>query len=668
MQDAGNLKSLERLEVIRKLNGASREWVNDDLYRLMLKKDMYVLAYERLKSKPGNMTPGTDDETLDGFSLGEIDKIIEQMRSESYRCKPVRESFIPKANGKLRRLGIPCPRDKIVQEVVRIILEAVYDSPHGPYFSDCSHGFRRSKSCHSAVREIQKKWSGMTWLIEGDIKSCFDDINHHILVSALKKKIKDERFLSLIWKFLKAGYLDLERARHDSLAGTPQGGIVSPILSNVYLNELDEYIEQIKIELEQGKERRPNLEYRRIEARRYKLAKAGKADTREFKRLGKQMRSLPSLDTHDPNFIRVRYVRYADDWLIGVIGSHKLAEEIKDKVGEFLKDKLALTLSQEKTKITNARTEEAEFLGYRIRKGRGRDTQKVTVSTNGSGRLFKRRSTGMEVVLKAPIDKLIKRLSQKGFCDGRGIPKHKAGWTVLDEDQIVSLYSSINRGIQEYYRPTDNWPELQRVQYILKYSLAKTLALKKKTPITRVMRGRDISVQIRTKKGQVRNIVFYRNTDWTVKRDAFKDSPEVDLVTMNVRLRTRSKLGLPCMVCGGLDKIQMHHVRHIRKMDDKEPRGFTRVMAALNRKQVPVCKACHERIHRGEYDSLSLKELAYDLRKIRITSGIPTATLVEAERDSRKRADATGVNPEQELKELNLESMTKKGASLRPTL
>jgi nicotine oxidoreductase len=174
MQDAGNLKCLERLEVIRKLNGENREWVNDDLYRLMLRKDMYVLAYERLKSKPGNMTPGTDDKTLDGFSEEEIDKIIDKMRSESYQCKPVRESFIPKANGKLRRLGIPCPRDKVVQEVVRIILEAVYDSPHGAYFSDRSHGFRRSKSCHSAVREIQKKWSGMIWFIEGDIKSCFD--------------------------------------------------------------------------------------------------------------------------------------------------------------------------------------------------------------------------------------------------------------------------------------------------------------------------------------------------------------------------------------------------------------------------------------------------------------------------------------------------------------
>jgi len=158
-EDAGGLGSLERLEVIRKLN-AKREWVNDDLYRLMLRKDMYVLAYERLKSKPGNMTPGTDDETLDGFSEEEIDKIIAQMRDESYRCKPVRESFIPKANGKLRKLGIPCPRDKVVQEVVRIILEAIYDSPHGPYFSDHSHGFRRSKSCHSAVREIHKKVVG----------------------------------------------------------------------------------------------------------------------------------------------------------------------------------------------------------------------------------------------------------------------------------------------------------------------------------------------------------------------------------------------------------------------------------------------------------------------------------------------------------------------------
>jgi group II intron reverse transcriptase/maturase len=633
MQDAGNLKSLERLEVIRKLNGANRERVNDDLYRLMLRKDMYVLAYERLKSIPGNMTPGTDDETLDGFSEEEIGKIIAQMKDESYQCRPVRESFIPKANGKLRRLGIPCPRDKIVQEVVRIILEAVYDSPHGPYFSEHSYGFRRGKSVHGALKEVQKKWSGVIWLVEGDIKSCFDDIDHHILVDVLRKKIKDERFIALIWKFLKAGYQDLERARHDSLAGTPQGGIASPILANIYLHELDAFVEQLQAELEKGRQRRPNHEYELISDRRYRLAKAGKADTEEFRRLGTQMRNLPSLDTRDPNFVRIKYVRYADDWLIGVIGSHELAEEIKNRVGAFLKDKLALTLSQDKTRITNARTEEAEFLGYRIRKGRARDSQKVTASTNGSGRQFKRRSTGMEVVLKAPMDRLIKRLASKGFCDGKGVPKHKAGWTVLDEDQIISLYSSMNRGIQQFYRPADNWPELQRVQYILKYSLAKTLALKRKVSITRVMKARNIGVQVTNKNGQVRNVVFFRNTDWTVKRDAFKDSPDIDLVRMNARLRTRSKLGLPCVVCGDPNRVQMHHVRHIRKFEDGAPRGFTRVMAALNRKQVPVCKACHERIHRGEYDGLSLKDLAYDLRKVRFLSDGPAVAPVAKSKD-----------------------------------
>jgi group II intron reverse transcriptase/maturase len=512
-----------------------------------------------------------------------------------------------------------------------VILEAVYDSPHGPYFKDCSYGFRRGKSCHGALEDIQTKWSGVIWLIEGDIQACFDCVDHHMLINALRKKIKDERFISLIWKFLRAGYFDLERARHDSLAGTPQGGIVSPILSNIYLHELDDFVEQLRVELEKGEKRRTNHEYKLISDRRYKLAKAGKANTEEFERLGKQMRTLPSLDTRDPNFVRIKYVRYADDWLIGVIGSYELAKEIKERVGKFLMDKLALTLSPDKTKITNARTEEAEFLGYRIRKGRGRDTQKTKKSKNGSGREFKRRSTGMEMVLKAPMDKLIKRLCTKGFCDGRGTPKHKAGWTRLDEDQIVSLYSSINRGIQQYYRPADNFAELTRVQYILKYSLAKTLALKKKVPITRVMKSRDIGVLITNKKGQTKQVLFYRNTDWTHKRDAFKHSPEVDLVRMQVRLRTRSKLGLPCVVCGNPNKVQMHHVRHIRKMDGGAPKGFTRVMQALNRKQVPVCKACHERIHRGEYDGLSLKDLAYDLRKVRMLADLPISTLVKRE-------------------------------------
>src|SRR5947207_560413 len=355
MSNAGNENGLQRLEVIRKLNGENREWGNSELYRLMYKQDLYILACERIKSHPGNMTPGTDDETLDGFSLAMIDELIQEMRTERYHCKPVRTAYIPKSNGKMRKLGIPCARDKIVQEVVRLILEAIYDSPYGAYFRDCSHGFRRSRSCHSALKEIQGKWSGTTWFLEGDIKACFDDINHEILVSVMRKKIKDERFLNLIWKFLNAGYQDLDESRKDSLAGTPQGGIVSPILANIYLHEFDEYVEQLQKELEKGELRRPNPEYRQLQRRRHYLAKIGKIDTEEYRELGVQMRKLPSLDPKDPNFVRVHYVRYADDWVVGVTGPKRLAEEIREKVRQFLKAKLDLTLSEEKTVITNAR-------------------------------------------------------------------------------------------------------------------------------------------------------------------------------------------------------------------------------------------------------------------------------------------------------------------------
>ncbi len=610
---AGNQKAIKRLEVIRQLNARSG-WVNRSLYRLMFSPDMYILAYERIKSEPGNMTPGTDKETLDGFSMDEINRLVQEMRTEKYQCKPVRRTYIPKSNGKMRKLGIPCTRDKVVQEVVRLILEAIYDSPHGSYFKDTSHGFRREKSCHSALQDIQRRWTGVTWFVEGDIQNCFDDIDHETLVNIIREKIEDERFINLIRKILKAGYQDLDEVRKDSLAGTPQGGIVSPILANIYLHKLDEFVEQMQRELEKGEKRRHNLEYKRLQDRRLYLAKQGKTRSRAYRELGIRMRKLPSMDTKDPNFVRIKYIRYADDWLIGVTGSHHLAEQIKQRVRDFLRTELKLTLSEKKTVITNARTQEAKFLGYRIRLGRTSKEQKQAFTTNGSGKRFKRRSTGSEIVLKAPIDELIARLKTKGFCDEKGKPIHRAPWQLLDEDQIVMLYSSINRGIQQYYRPVDNWARVQRIQYILKYSLAKTLAGKRKSKIAKVINGGEI--KIRTwRKGKEKELAFYQNHDWTSRRDGFTQIAKVDIVQMNLRMRTRSKLGLPCCICDDPDMVQMHHVRHIRKMDEKHEKGFIRVMIALNRKQIPVCVRCHKQIHSGQYDGMSLKDLAYDPRR-----------------------------------------------------
>lgn len=611
---AGSLKAIKRLEVIRQLNARSG-WINQKLYKLMFDPDLYVLAYERIKSEPGNMTQGTDRETLDGFSMDEINQLVQEMQTEKYQCKPVRRTYIPKSNGKLRKLGIPSVRDKIVQEVVRIILEAVYDSPHGSYFKDTSHGFRRERSCHSALRDIQRRWTGVTWFLEGDIQNCFDDIDHEILVEVLKEKIIDERFLNLIRKILKAGYQDLDEVRKDSLAGTPQGGIVSPILANIYLHKLDEFVEKVQAELEKGIKRKHNLEYKRLQDRRLYLAKQGKTKTRAYQELGVRMKKLPSMDTKDPNFIRVKYIRYADDWIIGVTGPRKLAEEIKRKVRSFLRTELKLALSEKKTVITNARTQEAKFLGYKIRLGRTNKEQKQTITTNGTGKVFKRRSTGSEIVLKAPMNELIKKLHTKGFCDKKGNPIHRAPWQQLDEDQIVNLYSSINRGIQQYYRPTDNWAKIQRVQYILKFSLAKTLAGKRKSKITRIINSNgDIKIRT-TRKGKEKEIAFYQNHDWKTKRDGFTNTEKVDIVRMNIRMRTRSKLGQPCCICGDSERVEMHHVRHIRKMSDKRAKGFTRVMSALNRKQIPVCQKCHKLIHAGQYDGISLKDLAYDPRR-----------------------------------------------------
>jgi group II intron reverse transcriptase/maturase len=611
---AGSLKAIKRLEVIRQLNARSG-WINQKLYNLMFSPDLYVLAYERIKSEPGNMTPGTDKETLDGFSMDEIYQIVQEMRTEKYQCKPVRRTYIPKSNGKLRKLGIPSVRDKVVQEVVRMILEAVYDSPHGSYFKDTSHGFRRDRSCHSALRDIQRRWTGVTWFLEGDIQNCFDDIDHEKLVEIVREKTSDERFLNLIKKILKAGYQDLDEMRKDSLAGTPQGGIVSPILANIYLHKLDEYVEQLQGELERSGKRKHNLEYKRLQDRRLYLAKQGKTKTRAYQELGARMRKLPSMDTKDPNFIRVKYVRYADDWVIGITGPHELAEDIKRKVRDFLGTELKLTLSEKKTVITNARTQEAKFLGYVIRLGRTNKEQKQTKTTNGSGKEFKRRSTGSEIVLRAPMEELINRLQKKGFCNKKGNPLHRAPWQQLDEDQIVNLYSSINRGIQQYYRPTDNWASVQRVQYILKYSLAKTLAGKRKSKISRVINGNG-DIKIRTlRKGKEKEIAFFQNHDWKTQRDGFTNTEKVDIVRMNIRMRTRSKLGQPCCICGDSERVEMHHVRHIRKMTDKRAKGFSRVMSALNRKQIPVCQKCHRLIHAGQYDGISLKDLAYDPRR-----------------------------------------------------
>src|SRR4029450_8549980 len=323
----------------------------NQLYRQMFNRDLYLLAYGRIYANQGAMTPGTSAETADGMSEDKIDQIIEAMRHERSRFSPVRRIYIPKKNGKLRPLGLPSWSDKLVGEVVRLLLEAYYE----PTFSDHSHGFRPRRGCHTALRDVERTWTGTTWFIEGDISDCFGTLNHEVMVKVLSEKIHDNRFLRLIKQMLKAGYLE-DWKYHKTLSGSPQGGVVSPILSNIYLHRLDVYVETVLIpQHTRGTRRRPNPEYERIRARIRRARACGKRDL--VRDLHRKLRRLPSGDPQDPGYRRLRYTRYADDHLLGFIGPKAEAEAIKDQLARFLRDDLALELNAGKTLITQARTQ-----------------------------------------------------------------------------------------------------------------------------------------------------------------------------------------------------------------------------------------------------------------------------------------------------------------------
>ena len=332
----------------------------NELYRQLFNPQLYLLAYGRLYSNKGAMTPGPDAETADGMTLGKIERIIDALRHECYRFKPVKRVYIPKKDGKQRPLGLPSWSDKLVGEVVRLLLEAYYE----PQFSDHSHGYRPGRGCHTALRDVTVAWTGTTWFIEGDISQCFERLDHQVMLDILSERIHDNRFLRLLGQMLRAGYLE-DWKWNATLSGAPQGGVVSPILSNIYLDWLDTFVDTVLLpEYTRGVLRKHNPEYSRLKARLADARNRGDHATAHV--LRKQLRRLPSVDPSDPGYRRLRYVRYADDMLLGFTGPKAEAEEIKRRLGQFLCDDLKLELSAAKTLITHGRTTAARFLGYEI--------------------------------------------------------------------------------------------------------------------------------------------------------------------------------------------------------------------------------------------------------------------------------------------------------------
>jgi group II intron reverse transcriptase/maturase len=376
------------------------------LYRQLFNPRLYLVAYERLHSNAGAMTAGVTGETVDGMSLGKIDGIIGAVRAERWRWSPVKRIYIPKRNGKLRALGLPGWSDKLLAEVVRMLLDAYYDVQ----FSDRSHGFRPRRGCHTALSEVVDVWNGTHWFIEGDIAQCFDSLDHQVMLETLGEKIHDGRFLRLVEAMLKAGYLEDWRW-NATLSGAPQGGVASPILSNIYLDRLDSYVEtQLLPEFNRGERRAPNPAYEQVSAAIRSARRRG--DRAAVRELCQRRRALPSKDLHDPGYRRLRYIRYADDVLLGFSGPKAEAVQIKQRLGQFLRDELKLELSESKTLITHARTGRARFLGYDI------VTQQADDKLDRRGR----RTVNAGIGLRVPRDAITRRCS---LYMRRGKPWHR---------------------------------------------------------------------------------------------------------------------------------------------------------------------------------------------------------------------------------------------------
>jgi group II intron reverse transcriptase/maturase len=435
------------------------------LYRQMFNRDLYLLAYGNIYSNQGAMTPGASAETADGMSEGKIDQITELMRCERYRFSPARRVYIPKKSGKLRPLGLSSWSDKLVSEVVRLLLEAYYD----PGFSGRSHGFRKGRGCHTALREIRNTWTGTVWFIEGDISDCFGSFSHEILLGILAEKIHDQRFLRLIRNMLKAGYLEDWEYR-ETLSGVPQGGVISPVLSNICLHKLDEFAERKLIpQYTRGDRRTPNPPYQAV---KWRLASARRrGDRAQVRELRKQARAVPSTDPMDPGYRRLFYCRYADDHILGFIGPKAEAEQIKKELARFLRETLALELNSDKTLITHARTGAARFLGYQI------TVQHCNTRLTGGRRL-----ANGKVALRVPRDVI------KAKCAPyrqQGKPWHRPGLQNLDDYDIVRAYGAEYRGVVNYYLLAQDVWRLDALRWNAQTSMLKTLAAKHRSTVTK---------------------------------------------------------------------------------------------------------------------------------------------------------------------------------------
>jgi group II intron reverse transcriptase/maturase len=599
------LPTTEILENVRRNSSKNKDEVFTRLYRYLLRPDLYYLAYKNLYANNGAATKGINSDTADGFSAEKIKDIIKSLSDESYTPSPARRTYIQKANGKTRPLGIPTFTDKLVQEVLRMVLEAVYE----PIFLDCSHGFRPNRSCHTALKDLKHQFYGARWFVEGDIKGCFDNINHQVLVNVINAKIKDARLIKLIWKLLKAGYLE-NWQYYATYSGTPQGGIVSPVFANIYLHELDKFVMKLAEDFDRPRTQKYTEKYEKLRReveriRRYLKNAEGTERERliaELKTVRAELLKTPSKSQTDK---RIRYIRYADDFLIGVNGSKEDCQEIKQALSEFIRKTLKMELSEEKTLITHSNTP-ARFLGYDIRVRRDNKTIKHGSATNCT-----KRTLNNMTELAVPFDdKIMKFLFDNAIIkqeNGAIKPIHRKSLLRCTDFEIVSAYNAEVRGLCNYYSMASNFRNLNYFAYLMEYSCLLTLCAKHKCTIGKIKeKYKDGNgkwcIPYETKQGK-KSLYFAEYSECKGAKNQSDRIYNAALLNKSSRTTFEARLAAKCCeLCGTAEaeRYEIHHVHKVKDLKGKEP--WEQVMIAKRRKTLVVCTDCHHKIHNQSFN------------------------------------------------------------------
>lgn len=637
-------EELSRLREYSEQNNINE--VNNSVKSLLSNPEFWILCYESIKGNPGVQSLGGSiftgkSETIDGIDLDFFNKLSINIPKGNFKFGPIRKAAIPKPQGGLRPLGIADSRDKIVQKGLAVILEEL--SEHR--FLDCSFGFRRGRSCHDAIAFVKRKVPSGMWAIEGDISKCFDRFNHKRLVSLIRKKyVSHQVFIDLLYKALKTKIIFINSSFVNKL-GTPQGSVVSPILCNIYLHELDIFInENVTLnKFRSSKAATTNPKFKAFlsvtkeEALEAENIRKSKGKLKYWKFLHKlrvsklklaEENSIPRTIFKGPNR-RIAYVRYADDFIIFVWGTKSDCLEIKKLVKNFLKSNLDLDLSDEKSRITFLKKEKANFLGFQIWQSPSKLLSKKS-DVNPLGKLdrvkmsSKFRGATMQIPrirITFSMNNVLRKLVDKGlvrYKAGKFFPTSFKSALQYDIANIVLYNKAVFRGLANYYGFAHNWYDAKTLyNYYGLYCTAMTIAHKTKSKVPKIFKkyGPELTIRDHNNKtiasyGLLSNSKFKKNVKSS--HVSFSDITSVEqLLLANLKVAKQHLIKWPCVICG--EPAEMHHVKHVRKTLSKKKSGtydfYLEAMRLVNRKTLPVCKFHHGLIHAGKYDGESLKSL-----------------------------------------------------------